>query len=395
MKNNFISKAITETLEHRKRFLEVIFTVAVLSTGINLSCIYFTAPKDQQPTAILCLGLTLTLLPLIHIFLNLCFHRKREALIEAAFCLDNQNNEAKKILGYKFSTDLCSILQAGFIENPAWQRLWNDHPIIQITPTSKSYENVVSIAPHKSDDAKLIQMTEVSTSYKPIPRSAILMVEGIEFMILATLSIHLSDHFKRVNPDKASDLIYEFKRTDFSKLLMDNRFLGLFSTPLENRPIFSNVPNISQTSNLTEIRGVNGERYTNFKLKLPKETVVERPKHGCLQLTNSRFKLKIEVIYEGYDFNLPDGFEQAYIGLAPNAISTKKIKLKITNEIYLKSLFSFKNWQYYSWLDSFVEELYSQFSFEEFIKQINWSTVSTLLHTQQTLKKFITDQNKN
>jgi len=394
MKKNFISRAILETLEHRKRFLEVILTVAVLSTGINLICTYFTAGPSQQSPLILYIGLTCTLLPLLSLFLNLCVNRKRKALIETVFCLNNNDNVLTKILGYKFSTNLSDVFKAGFIENIAWKKLWDDDPIIRKTNNLENFDNVVSIASQKGEDAKFIQKTEVSTAYSPITKASTLLVEGIEFMILELLSIHLNDYFRQYNSDKAKEFISEFDRSDFSRLLLDNRFLSLFSTSLENRHIFAEVAKKNLNSNVTEIRGFDGSYYKKFKLILPRETTIERPALGCIELKNARFKLKIKIKYENYNYNLPDGFEQAYIGVAPAEITTKKVKLEIENEVNLVSLLNFKNWQYYSWLDSFIEELYNQFSFEEFLTQINWSTVSTLLHTQQTLSMFLSTQNK-
>ena len=64
-----------------------------------------------------------------------------------------------------------------------------------------------------------------------------LIIEATEYYVLEKLSSHLTDYFNRPHFDEQE--LHTFARNDIPDVLLSNRFLELFSKPMEDRPLFS------------------------------------------------------------------------------------------------------------------------------------------------------------
>lgn len=389
MKSIFEAKAISETLQTRKNIINIFITAAVLAFGINLVSSYFsTDVHTDYLTKIRNIGLIIILVAFIVSIRNL-WKSKRVVVIDGVVTLDVVNNELIKIPGYLLSVELNNIIKAGFIENEAWRNTWNLNPLIKISNVTalNSQSNVVKLDTASQQNAvKYAAIVKTKTGPNVNQKSKDLLTEAAEFMVLDNLSTHLSDHFGKLDSEKTSPII-EFKKEHISKLVLSNRFLSLLTTPLEDRSIFGklNQQEINSDDVITSITGTDGSIYSRFDLKLPSESKLKRKSNGELRLETKVFILEAKIIFDGYSHLLPSGFGYAYLGKNSNQIHNMKLKIQISTQVKLLSLLFSYNQSNYIWMDSFVENLCDKFSFNKFLEEINWSTVSTYLHVSQTI----------
>lgn len=73
---------------------------------------------------------------------------------------------------------------------------------------------------------------------KPV-RSAELLAEAVEYLVLDKISTHLTDYFNEESFAEQNLKVY--RREDVPDILLRNRFLETFSRPTEQRPAFMDL----------------------------------------------------------------------------------------------------------------------------------------------------------
>ena len=74
----------------------------------------------------------------------------------------------------------------------------------------------------------------------------------------------------------------------------------------------------------------------------------------------------------------PRDFEKLYIGINDwSSLHSYQFNLDIEVKFNQLSLLIGKGWEYYSWLDSLIEQLEGYVDDERFLKDIGWATVYT------------------
>ena len=78
---------------------------------------------------------------------------------------------------------------------------------------------------------------------------------------------------------------------------------------------------------------------------------------------------------------LPEGFEKYYLRIADplKDITPYIVKVDIQVSMKLGALLSATGWQYYHWIDSFLDKIEKDLSEDDFFKILNWESAFTIL----------------
>lgn len=269
------------------------------------------------------------------------------------------DNQILSIPRYKLSENISRYLKSAFNENEALKRQWDKEPLLNAFSQKKEES--------ASGSLKLIR-------------------EAAEYYLIETLSMHLTDYFNQECYDKK--LLNELSREDVPSILLNNRFMEMFSAPMENRAVFE--PNDRDDRDDTDgvvvmSMGKNGAFYSRFDLVLPKGAEVSRH-NGAVVIETSKFKLAISVRFDGTGYVSPRNFEKYYLGLETFE-KYREFGIEFNAEVEFKLFSSFrkKDWDYHAWLDSYFDRIERDMSGESFFKKINWETVATMIQCGQQM----------
>ena len=334
----------------RTSLLETAISGVVLALGINLIAAGVVVAIGLPGWIITLLGLICCALAIAYLLTRVKPANSRRFEFEGAFLLrKGDDREVYAIPRYDFSEEIARYFRGLCAENQALARQWQNSPLAL-------------------DDSRLNETTPFADS-----AAHELVREAIEYFVLDKLSMHLSGYF--INNGAISDKeIVRIGREDLPGRLLQNRFLELFSTPMEHREAFERWPRDIRTSTIASAWAEHGEIFRRFQLILPKGSKISRPSPFSLLIQTPRFNLQIQPLYEGVNINLPKRFEELYLGTSFFGLSRYRVGLVIEVEFQLLSLFLANGWEYYHWLDSFLDELGSSFSLNRFIDNIGWST---------------------
>ena len=132
--------------------------------------------------------------------------------------------------------------------------------------------------------------------------AAKLAQEALEYYVLSELSLHLSDHFDN-NPRVSDEEIQRIGRRDIPSVLLDNRFLELFSKPMDEREAFTargNRVDSPPQGQVVYAMGEGGAIFDHFELILPAGAVVSRMSPVSVRVRTRRLSMQINVAFEGF-----------------------------------------------------------------------------------------------
>lgn len=376
---------VNSSLSQKKWLVELIVIAVLIGLGVGILASSFVAFYELP-----ILNMTIIAFLLVFIgFLVLCrsivstlsFNEK----IRAQFLLD-ENNSILSIRKYKFALELSRTFKAIFQESKALEKIWNER---SVKPKPKESHDLVTDDSAKKD-VEYISICKVEE--KPEERVAkyekhgSLLKEAIEFVILEELSLHLSTYFKDHHED---DEIAEIQRKDVPEFLLENRVFATLTKPIEDRDIFIDAfpdPENRPEGEICALYGSNGAMYSKFDLLLPKGTKITKNGNGGFKLENSRLVLEIDVIFEGYSASFSNEFIKFYVGKNPRSTKGKLVYVNVSAHIKPMSLLNSSGWIYYQWLDSFINRMKSNLSFDEFLNGIHWEHVSCNIFAQRHKK---------
>lgn len=378
------SKLVDLTLLNRKEFIKLILAACVLAMGTSLIANFITDYFKSNLLLILMIGILLILIVAIYFVYTIISEANNEIEINTLVAIDSKNKRVFPVLRYKFSEKLASTLKAVFLENEALKKQWEDD--FKNNEEENKQSNNEDTSKDDEDENKKVKYYSIVRIIGDEPKkekgkSDKILAEAVEFLILEELSLHLSTYFNNYNhQDK---LIKEYTRSDFPKILLQNRIINLLSAPFEDRAIFTKAGMINKPSEgeIISIYGNDGSHYSRFDLSLPTGSVVTRSNDGILTVENNRILLQIKINYGGFGSVLPAGFEQNYLGVKHRDLDIKKLEIKLKYEIKPLSLLYSSRWNYHSWVDSFVERLIEFGSFSDFVDKMNWETNLTSIIT--------------
>lgn len=349
----------TTALNAARREVAGILIVAVTTgLGVNLLSSGFGIGLDLSARWLVAFGLALIGLSICVTTLILRRNLVRDITYEGVFTIDSLSRRVIPFERYEFSEQMAEHVTAIGTENAAMRNLWTKTPFR--TP---------SISP-KSTRSESVKM----------------VIESIEYFALRELSAELEEYFNKNSVVDTKQIVTK-KTNDIPSVLLDNRFLSLFSRPMQERVAFTVGGEETRTEELDGVRvtrtvvaawGERGEIYEAFELVLPKGSEVARLDDGAIQITTAHFEMTLTSRFDGFNSVLPQDFEQLYLGLDHRSVSTYKINIEVRIQFKPWAVLSQDGWEYYRWVDSYLERIKRSFEFESFIKQIDWDRTLTI-----------------
>ncbi|HET9047929.1 MAG TPA: hypothetical protein VFN29_03035 [Chiayiivirga sp.] len=365
---------INQIIDEKKELIQLVLVAVVLAVSIGIltnliaSKLAFWTVWIFAFSSIACLGALIN-----RLVKKLSFHDEVQAIV----FFRPKRNSLVSVKGYDFAQDMARTIRAVEAENKSIFSSWANDPL------SKPREP--SSPPEGERDKQYIAISRMNvedSEMPPKPRSVELLEETAQFCLLETLSTHLSDYFDHTD----SGAIEELQRKDIPELLHANRVLNLLTTPIEQRDIFIEAfpdPDERPGGEIHSLWSSDGAIYNRFDLVLPKNSKVTIPEAKTVRLETTRLIVEIKVGYPGTSANTPSLFEDAYLKIPAHEIETRYLVVELKGRIKPLALLSSKGWADYQWIDSFRERVRSEWDFEEFLRQINWTSIEALLFCQR------------
>ena len=343
-------------LSIRSNLVELVAVAVGIGLGISLAAtgLSLRLVLDQSGTVQLWLGSLLTVGGCLYLASRAVPKVNKSLGFEGVFVVRKINNEVVPIARYEFAEETTRNIAALTAENKALGRAWADSSLKRFDITDKGAQRRASAA------AKLAQ-------------------EAVEYFVLHKLSLHLSGHFEN-NPRVSDKEVQRIGRQDVAAVFLDNRFLELFSKPMDEREAFmaqSGQANPPQDGIVVWATGKSGAIFEHFELILPTGAIISRIDPTSVRVRTGRLSIQIGVGFEGWSAVLPDRFEEFYLGVPFDEIDSYLVNLRIDVKFAWWALFTPAGWEYYRWLDSFVEQISKAFSFEQFIADVGWHAALT------------------
>jgi len=345
---------VYDILSSQDKLITNIFLLFLLAFGINLLANQIPTFFKIDSLISIIVGIVLILISFFYLLQQIANKRKRHQEYDAFFIYNLKENKLEEIPGYTFSWDQITYMNAAFAENTNLKKFWESEPIKQAFPNRD----------------------EKSVFYR---NSVKYINELTEYLILRKLSCDLEDYFNK-NFEDADLKIHE--RNDIPEILLKNRFLEIMSHPMSERPLFNFEDDSNSDGKTVYCDGENGAIFDEFKLHLPKNSILRKPKDNVVTIETDKMSISITTEFQGYNTSLPDEFVKSYLKIDNEieTISEFQIQIIIDVNMKIKSLFTNRGWEYYLWIDSFLENLDNYLSEDAFFERINWNTVKTLIH---------------
>lgn len=357
------NKVIERLTISRSMLLEVVVAAFLLGICASLSASVAYDSLRNKPHFLYLLIFVLSVICMLFLFKKLWSARKASIDIDGFLIYSDKSNRIVNVPRYHLSEEICDYLNSAFSENEAIKRQWDNQPI------ANQYKRDVN---------------------RPYKASMSLIQEAIEYYVLESLSIHLTDYFDQEKYDDSE--LKEFKRDDVPSVLFTNRFMDLFSSPMENRLSFMDNGGVTEGTVVMSM-GKNGERYSKFDLVLPKDATIFRD-NDSIVIETSKFKLKLTASFNGCGYVTPVAFEEYYLGIESFRDSLAfNVSFRAEVDFKWLSTVSPTKWDYHAWLDGFFESIEKEMSADKFFDKINWETVSTMIQCKQIMpnKQFKSD----
>jgi len=194
-------KLIKPFLESRTKLLEIFIIAFITTFGLNLitTSIFVILNVKDRESYLFWIGIALVLFGVLYLLGRLFLKTRIDSSIEGFLLFDKKTKLPVDCEGYEYLEDLHQNFIASFSESKAMKHIWKD----------KSFG-------HEEKNA--------------------LLIEASEYFLLHELSMHLADYFKARNLD--STKLVKLCRNNIHDILLSNRFLELFSKPMEQRASF-------------------------------------------------------------------------------------------------------------------------------------------------------------
>lgn len=347
------NRKLADLLAFKASLFEM-FTMAVLvALGVNILSSGVVGYLSLSYVSSMVAGCVLIVVGVLILIRNLRPQNNGVYNVSGVVCINDETIEMISIEGYEVSEEIGQAVTALCSENKAFKKIWSESPV-----GSESFykRGVVRNSP---------------------PKSNALLREAIEYYALNKLSLHLEAYFNS-HAVVSDDELVTLERKEVPQVLLDNRFLDLFSRPMEEREPFAAHGFEPTEGKIVYASGADGAIFEHFEILLPKGSSISRDDSG-LVIKTPRFSLTIEPKFDGMNAGLPRSFEELYLGVNSRKVSAFKIGLGLTVNFYPASLLTARGWDYYWWLDSFLNEIEESFSKDKFLARISWDQNAALM----------------
>ena len=347
----------------RANLLELMAVAVCIALGVHLLGGGLLLHVNWSASAVTILGVALIILGGSYLVVRVAPSISRRFSFQGVLAVAGNAHEVVPIDRYEFAEDTVRHLRALASENKALAKAWADNPLSEIglDVEKKNFTRKVSPA------AKLAR-------------------EALEYFVLKELSLHLSSYFQN-NPRIDDAEIVKLGRRDIPSVLLENRFLELFSRPMAEREAFLPADEPETERKVVFSYGKDGAIFDHFELILPRGAQVSRIDANRILVRTKRFLMQVEVVFVGFAANLPSRFEELYLEHDFGEVSPYQINLEIDVKFKWWSLLTAAGWEYYRWLDSFLDRIAEGFSFERFLQDIGWNTALSAAMLTRRMEK--------
>jgi len=340
---------IDQLQAERASIVELIAIAIVIALAVNLLANVIFQSLSQH-WRILASGGFLTV-AVIYLGVRRFGHLQTEFQSEGFLLYDAAKKAFIPVEDYELSREVCRFQKAAFAENKAYRQQWEQDPL----------ENIHCDGTGRARD----------------PAAAKLLRELLDYIVLSALSTHLTDYFGHDKFDTTR--LKKYERSDIPETLLRNRYLELFSKPMEDRAVFGPGKD-SPKGVIYSAYGTGGTIYERFELILPTESTVTGGAGAGVVIRTPLIEVSITPRFDGFCTVLPFDFVKHYVGVAsPFDITEFLIRLEVRLRIRFRGIFSWRTWGYHRWAESFFEELRRIFDSDEFLNRINWDFLQGML----------------
>lgn len=337
-------KALHDTAVIRATLFQTFIGAVILAVGTGLIGSAITSDSSTMRWSLLAIGLLLLFVGLGAVFISAAAKIGGRRIFQGVLLIDREQKIPRNIPRYRFSYKMNEIVGGIKAENKALYKAWEQQKIF-----------------NSASDASSLAFTR----------------EAIEYFVLDVLSLHLSSYF--VERGLSDPVLTSLSRNEIPSVLFTNRFVDYLSRPLEERETFMERahPPGGPKGRIVYARGRDGAVFSEFELKLPKDSLLTREKDGSLTVRTARFKMNIMCVIEGYMTVLPTRFEELYLKDSSRKLRPLKCGIVIDVDVKKTRLLSKRGLFYHNWIDGFLDRIDSQFSLDRFLSDIGYETALT------------------
>ena len=356
---------LSKLIEKKDIYKDIIITTVIIAIGVNILTegILKTFNLEKSNFLLIIIGIILSVVVIsFHAYKDLK-SINNNVNFKGFIVYDKLNNEIINVPRYYVSYDICRYLNAAFAEEDILKKMWDEQPLIEI---ERNIEN---------EDKINIESRNMIT-------------EVLEFCILDRLSMELEDYFRRTNTNFEN--LEKIERNNIKKELLSNRFINLFTKDISQREVFSNSKARFELQNgeneLFELENLEtGEIYHKIQLIFPNGTELER-NDNTLKINTKKYEIELKVKFNEDGVLIDKDFEEYYLNIHNYFDADLEMRyyeyafnIEVNVKLKLNTYFSKNKWEYYLWLENFIEDLENYLSLEKFMDAINWKTARTML----------------
>ena len=227
-----------------------------------------------------------------------------------------------------------------------------------------------------------------------LTQSGTLLTELLEYCLIEKLSLHLTDYY---NEFDGKLKVQEFQKTDIPQVLLTNRFLRLFSEDMINRESFMCLSNNFNDENddcsTVCVLNSSGAYYHKFDLTLPENSKITRKNKNEIIIDTPILTLSLTSLFSGLSTALPHDFYKYYLRSASQhytSLHDYQFNVEISVKFKLTSLFMRKKMDvYYSWIDSFLDEITEYMEKDRFFDKIDWNAIHALIYCTNNISHLV------
>ncbi|KGA82066.1 hypothetical protein KQ41_12790 [Lysinibacillus fusiformis] len=345
--NNSKDNPLSGILSKRTNLGEILLVAFIIAFGTNIVVSSLVSFSFFDSKIFIWVGLLIVIFAFIYLSMRMLSHREFNKKIKASIIYDVKNKRVVGVNNYNYSNDIFKYFNSAFNESRDIKAIWEI-----------SYLDNVNSNQNKTKSMQLIE-------------------EVTEYILLDTVSRHLNSYFNSEDIAKNNTTI--INRNEISEVITKNRFLELFSKPMNERFAFINEGVTLDEEKHIE-RSSKGNFYKNFELELPENSKLVREKDGSITIKNKRFMLNFKVDFKGVNSSsIP--YEYLKIFHKLNITDYKQFQIDINTKIKFNysTFISNKGWEYYNWLDSLIKRIEDNFCPIKFREEINWTSNQLIL----------------
>ena len=359
------NKLVKMYVENQKHSYELILTAVLIAVGVNVlsSGLMGLLNIPHKSCVMILLGALIAGLVVANLFIKNTKSLNRCINLKGFIVYDKTNKKIISIPRYAVSEKMSDYLRSAFAENKAMEKIW------------KADSEFVAISFDKEKNRETRELT----------KRGVLLVELLEYCIISKLTVHLCDYF---NLFDGLDL-EQISRIDIPDILLQNRFLKLFSEDMDNRTAFVDPTGPKRSSHILAAFSENA-LFEKFELVLPKKSKFLRKSKNEIIIDTPVVSIAINCDFDGTNTYIDSDFRKYYMGIQNyhyNDYDDYYFEVSVSTKFKKRALFSKKKDVYYAWIDSFIDSLSDFLDEDTFYKNINWETVNTMIICKKNINE--------